>query len=397
MALDAAPRCAEDDDADSCAFPQVPTSFSSWENLTLSDTQEISRALKLIARKFGSFALSKESLQHDVSADFLEAVRFYSKLEPGFGPGHLLTPPASTPRVCVSAPHKLSTGSVFDVTFRSSYSPLYMPFRAEFSSYEENRTVHARIWKHEESVSKGCIVAIHGWFMGDQRVNALALVPGYFYRLGLDVAVVELPYHGRRAPKGYDPLKALFPSLHLPRTNEGVAQAVHDLHALKLWLEGEYGVSVGATGMSLGGYVASLWASLDRLAFVIPMVPLVEMDDIAWRVVQQQRESCSQSDRDLWNSIDRKVLRQIFAAHAPLNYEPRVRHEGRMIVAAEGDEIVPSEQARALWKHWGEPKMHLFRGGHLGELPESDAFQEVHTFLTDLGFAYPELMDMRSS
>lgn len=396
MAADAITPCVDDDSVESCAFPQLTTSFSSWENLTLSDTQEIARALKLIARKFGSFALSKESLQHDISADFLEAVSFYSALTPGFGPGHLLSAPAATPRVCVSAPHKLSTGSVFDVTFRSSYNPLYPPFRVEFSSYEENRTVHARIWKHEDAVSRGCVVAIHGWFMGDQRVNALALVPGFFFRLGLDVAVVELPYHGRRAPKGADPLKALFPSLHLPRTNEGVAQAVHDLHALKLWLEGEYGVSVGVTGMSLGGYVAALWASLDKLAFAIPMVPLVMMDEIGWRVVEKQRESCESKDKELWDKIDRDLLKQIFAAHCPLNFAPRVSPERRMIIAAEGDEMVPSIQAQALWEHWGRPKMHWFRGGHLGELPESDAFKQVHAFLASHGLAYPELLDMGS-
>lgn len=382
--------------AESCDYPRSPTPFSFWENLTLSDSSEIARALKLIARRFAQLVFTRESIDHSLGDGILETMAFYERLDPS-APQLFYPRPACVPKVCVSYPHALSAGEVFDITFRSDFTPLYDPFRAEFAGYEENRTAHARIWKHAPGTSKGCVIAIHGWFMGDQRINALALVPGFFFRLGLDVVVFELPYHGRRAPGGSDNSVALFPSMHVARTNEAVAQAIHDLRALRWWLNEQYGLPVGVAGMSLGGYMAALWASLDELAFVVPMVPMVSMDELGWRVVEDIKSKACASELDFWNTIDRTRLAQIFAIHSPLRYRPRVPKERRMIIAGTGDDIVPAEQPQALWAHWDKPRMHWFTGGHLSELSGSSAFQEVHRFLHDLDLAYAEMLDVKSA
>ena len=61
---------------------------------------------------------------------------------------------------------------------------------------------------------------------------------------------------------------ALFPSANLVRTNEAFGQAVFDLRALAAYLRANGAPSVGAIGMSLGGYTTALWASVDpTLAF----------------------------------------------------------------------------------------------------------------------------------
>src|SRR5690606_33705729 len=105
---------------------------------------------------------------------------------------------------------------------------------------------------------------------------------GYFYRNGFDIVLVELPFHGRRRA---EQTATLFPSTDFVVTNEAIAQAISDVRELQLYLTSMGVKTVGAMGMSLGAYVASLWASLDPLAFCIPIVPLVSMADLAWSIV----------------------------------------------------------------------------------------------------------------
>src|SRR5262245_59753848 len=110
------------------------------------------------------------------------------------------------------------------------------------------------------------------------------------FAAGLDVALLPLPLHGARAPRGGRFSGPLFASPDVPRMNESIGQAIHDLSALVEWLRAHGGAPVGVVGLSLGGYLAALAASLlGDLAFVVPVIAPVCFGDLAERFMATSR------------------------------------------------------------------------------------------------------------
>ena len=57
--------------------------------------------------------------------------------------------------------------------------------------------------------------------------------------------------------------------------------------------------------------------------------------------------------------------------------------EGRLIVAAAADRIVPPEQPQALWEHWGRPAVHWFPGTHLAWVGRGAIRSRIESHLRD--------------
>src|SRR5690606_10870226 len=120
-----------------------------------------------------------------------------------------------------------------------------------YSTVAENQVSYVRLWEHTERLeSRPTLVAIHGWTMGDQRVNSIAFLPGLFFSLGCNVALVELPFHGRRKPASPDG-HAVFPSADPVRTVVAMAHALYDLRSLVHYLKGRGHSRISCVGMSL--------------------------------------------------------------------------------------------------------------------------------------------------
>ena len=381
-------------DGEACPYPRANTDFSNWERLTLADRGSLLRVLRLLAKKFSWGSLADVVFRGDLK-DMEDAIEYYRSTNFVRRPGSFFRRPKELPKVCLSEPYPLEHGEILDLMFRSGFAPRYKPFETEFYEYKENLNVHARMWRHPPGECLGTIVAVHGWFMGDQRMNALTMMPGFFYRLGLDVVLYELPYHGRRAPLGAEN-SSLFPSAHVARTNEGFGQAIYELRSIAEWVKQENGKPLGAIGMSLGGYTAALWASLDNLAFVIPVVPLVSIADLIWNMVNDFENSPVDTKKIDLQGFDLARLRAIYAVHCPLSYQSKVPHSKQLIIAGRGDPVIPSSQPQLLWEHWHRPRIEWFEGGHLGQIVEGDALHQVHRFLFGLKLAHHELMDINS-
>jgi len=217
-------------------------------------------------------------------------------------------------------------------------------------------------WMHEREPPHGTVLALHGFSMGQPRVDAFALFASHWFRRGLDVALLTLPYHGARTPA-----KSRFSGQHFAEPNpamlnEAVRRAAYDVHVVRSWLREQTGLPVGLLGLSLGGYLASLMAGLcDDLDFVVPIVPPVCMGDLAWRFFSRSRRR-SQGTAPAYTHHE---LRAMYRVHSPLTYPLRVPKERVLIIAGRGDRIVPPEHPHALWQHWGEPRIHWFSGSHL--------------------------------
>jgi hypothetical protein len=56
---------------------------------------------------------------------------------------------------------------------------------------------------------------------------------------------------------------------------------------------------------------------------------------------------------------------EVLSVVSPLALEPKVPHERRYIFGAVADRLVPPDQVRDLWRHWGRPRMVWYQGGHV--------------------------------
>jgi dienelactone hydrolase len=246
------------------------------------------------------------------------------------------------------------------LSFDSDYEPhAGEPGRDRWLGYGANRRAHAWVLRHREG-PRPWMVCIHGYQMGRPLFDLLAFAPEYFHdRLGLNLLLPVLPLHGprrvgRRSGDGFIGAEVL-DTLHAE------AQAMWDIRRLLTWVRAQGGPGAGVLGLSLGGYNAALLASLDEdLRCAILGIPL---SDFARAM---HRHAPPLHLRDAAEvGIDQDRTHEILSVVSPLALEPAIPKERCSIFAAVGDRLVPADQPRDLWRHWGEPRIEWYQGGHL--------------------------------
>jgi hypothetical protein len=149
--------------------------------------------------------------------------------------------------------------------------------------------------------------------------------------LGVNVVMPLRPLHGarrRELPSGTrDPSEDLLSTVHT------AAQAVWDIRRVISWVRhGDPGVSIGITGISLGGYATSLVASIeDGLACAIVGVPAVDLPHLIERHPGLHRTGKHQALLTLAQELTSVV--------SPLALTPPVPPEGRFIFAGLANQL----------------------------------------------------------
>lgn len=288
-------------------------------------------------------------------------------------------PPPPAEMTELRGDRRLRAGTT-ELAWPSTYRVHLPSYREEHAGHAANLTARARLYRGGD-LPRPAVICIHGWGGGAYWLEERAFVVGYLLRIGLDVALFQMPFHGERNPRPEQRSGALFPSAHVVRTNEAFGQAIHDLRALAAWLRARGAPAVGVIGMSLGGYTTALWASLDPdLAFAVPIIPAVSMSALMWR----HGEGSPARRRAERAGVSQDLLDAVFEVHSPLSRPPAIAADRRLIIAGRADRITPPDQAEALWKHWGQPHIHWFPGGHLAQVGRGDAFRAIRRRLTAL-------------
>ncbi len=243
--------------------------------------------------------------------------------------------------------------------YDSEYQPhAGEPGRERWLSYTANNREYALMLRHRRP--RPWLVCIHGAEMGRAALDLAVLRAWHLHAdLGLNVVLPVLPMHGprgRNLPKG-----VAFPSEDVLNAVHGAAQAVWDIRRLLSWIRSQQpDAMIGLNGISLGGYLAGLVASLDDgLTCAILGVPVVDLVELVSR-----HAGLSHHD-----SVGRtmKLARPIGRMISPLALTPRVRMAGRFIYAGVADRLVhPRDQVARLWEHWGRPEIVWYQGGHTG-------------------------------
>ena len=273
---------------------------------------------------------------------------------------------------------RLPRGELLELTYESGFVPVLPEARVGWAPGPPGI---ARWWRHQEP-GHPAMLCVHGYGGGLLWLERLAFTADRFYRAGLDVVIHVLPGHGRRRPPGVQRSGSTIFDMDLTRTNETFAQVIHELRALLQLLRAAGTGPVGAFGMSLGGYLTALLASVEpELAFAVPMIPLASLADMMW--------AAGDGDPRLARAVEhgwsQEAVRDFCRVHAPLARPPLVPNDRRLIIAALGDRICPPEHAEALWRHWGRPRIHWYPGGHLAQFRRGAALRSVVTLLRDTG------------
>ncbi len=268
---------------------------------------------------------------------------------------------------------------VIDLSWVSEYQPFTQDegLIARFARYRENGVAAARLFT--SGVGRPVAVLVHGYMAGHFALEQRVWPIEWLQKLGLDVVLFVLPFHGVRANparRGAPP----FPGADPRMSNEGFRQAVGDFHSLVDWLRARGHPGVGVMGMSLGGYTTALSATvIPGLSFAVPIIPLASLADFA-------RDQGRLGSNPHQKFAQHAALERVYKVISPLDRPPLIEPERVLVIGARADRITPMSHAKRLSRHF-RSELSVWPGGHLLQLGRADGFRRIGRLLGQLGLA----------
>jgi dienelactone hydrolase len=254
-----------------------------------------------------------------------------------------------------------SIGLAFEhLSFESGYEPhLGEPGRERWLDYAPNRRAHAWMLR-AANPGRPWLVCIHGYGMGLPAIDFSAFEARRLHQgLGLNLLFPILPLHGPRkiALRSGDG----FLNGDFLDTVHAETQAMWDIRRMLDWLRANGATQIGVYGLSLGGYTTALLASLEsELSCAIAGIPATDFARLTARFAPHT--TLREVER---LGLDWSYLREVLSVVSPLHMKPRLDKERLAIFGGTADHLVPADQVRDLWKHWGEPRIAWYPGTHL--------------------------------
>ncbi|MET0286151.1 MAG: hypothetical protein ABW352_16840 [Polyangiales bacterium] len=244
---------------------------------------------------------------------------------------------------------------------------------------EPNRIAHARWFRHLDGAPRPTVVILHGYMVGEYLIEERMWPVQKLFDSGVDVVLSVLPFHGLRRARRRGYLPPAFPSADPRFTIEGMRQLVFDHQALFDYLTRAGTPSIGVMGISLGGYGASLLATLDERIkcglFFIPLSAIELFAQANGRFVGNEEEQRQQ----------REAMQRAHNPVSPLGRAPKIRGEQVVIINGQADAITGPAHSEPLGKHFGT-ELHHFLGGHLLHFGRGRAFEAMWKMLEREGF-----------
>jgi hypothetical protein len=254
------------------------------------------------------------------------------------------------------------------------------PGADRFLQFRENRVARAALLEHRGE-DRPWLVCVHGFGMGRPGLDLRAFRSLHLHReLGLNLAFLTLPFHGSRNPAGPRSSPQL-PSADVLDTIHGLSQAVWDVRQLLAHVRSRTKHPVGLMGLSLGGLVSALVASVDEPHAVLLLIPAVDLPSLATDAIER-------AGIEVPDSEPLRAAEPLYAPVSPLQLTPKVPKERRFIVAGTLDRFArPASQAVSLWRHWDEPALHWYHGGHVSMFWARGVQSAIDANLRSVGLA----------
>jgi pimeloyl-ACP methyl ester carboxylesterase len=314
-----------------------------------------------------------ESLGHDERITGLGAMaEIYARPDLVADPGTFFAQSTAIAPVIKRVRGYGKRGEVLDLTWQSDYQPLwgqpgFMPdvavtgidtgrsVRAKYLAEERNLVGHARWFRHLDGV-RPAVMILHGYLAGELNVEEQVWPTRALFKQGYDVIFTVLPFHGARKTRLLAPPR--FPASDPRFTIEGFRHLVFDHVALTDYMLRGRVKSMGLMGMSLGGYGASLLATVDpRWSFVVPVVPLSCTAQFALETGRFVGTPEQQA-------LQQQALSNAQRAISPLERPALIDSDRIVIVAGASDHVTGLPHAQRLATHFNSDLI-TFDGGHL--------------------------------
>lgn len=294
---------------------------------------------------------------------------------------HLVLGQVTVDRAAVLAPPpKVAFPDWRDVDETETATEYLETFPSAYTSpYPANNQVPLRVLVPANSTEPLPVVLItHYWGAKDLRAE-YSLANDLVDR-GVAAAILTLPYHLARTPKGYlsgqlairpDPVEL---RATMYQSELDVRRSLDFLDSRPEFRHDGYGI----TGTSFGAIVASLGYALDpRIHCASFLLGGADLARILWtssRVLPVRDEL----RRNGWNEAR---LREELAPIEPLNYLPRSTPGTSFVVYGRYDTVVPNECTEQLMSRLDHPEQLVLDTGHYGGvLVEGSVLRTVASF-----------------
>lgn len=253
------------------------------------------------------------------------------------------------------------------------------PLLDKYLKVEPNRIAHARWYRHLGGAPRPTVVILHGYMAGEFAIEERMWPVQQLFEQGADVVLSVLPFHGLRRSRRRGYLPPAFPSADPRFTIEGMRQLVYDHRALFDYLTRQGTPSLGVMGISLGGYGASLLATVDaRLRCGLFFIPLSAIELFA----HANGRFTGSHEQQL---LQREAMRLSHVPVSPLARPALIRGQQAVIINGLGDAITGSRHSQPLVEHF-DAELHHFVGGHLLHFGRARAFEAMWRMLAREGF-----------
>lgn len=319
-----------------------------------------------------------------------EALAFYARLGVDADAETVFpAPPAGTEvhaRRLGRLPLAPGVGRAEMLCFTSPHQVGYEPLAPAYAAQTRNATAWVQHWRHDEDDGlRPTIIVVHGFAASPAWFNSTFFSLPWFYGHGCDVALVTLPFHGKRSARWAPYSGHGFFANGQAHMIEAIRQSVCDVRVLVSHLLGAGAPRVGITGLSLGGLMTSLLASTEpRLHLAIPNAAVTDVGSLmdewwpANRLVHlvTRRSGISPDD-----------LRAALVPVSPLRYRPVLAKDRLFVIGGLGDRLAPPDQSARLWEHWGRPMVHWYPGSHVLHFGRGAYLRRIGHFLRQTGFS----------
>ena len=209
------------------------------------------------------------------------------------------------------------------------------------------------------------VIIVHSLAEGRRSLlhRGLHRMARYFAGRGITAAVIELPYHMRRLPRGVSNLR-LFTGSSLAAA-DAYDQSAADVSTVAEWLRRAPGVQaerVGVVGLSLGAIIAHLAMGRDaRLSAGVAILgggdlDRLRRDSLLARLLHPRPPSLTPELQEALRKVD------------PLTFAGANRPRRVLMIQAARDLIVPPGASAKLWEALGRPPIRWVDANHFGLL-----------------------------
>jgi dienelactone hydrolase len=269
-------------------------------------------------------------------------------------------------------------GQVLDARWESRLEPFLPDMRESYLKHDANLWGHARFFFHDQP--RPAVVLIHGYYVGHFPLEERIWPLKWLVRAGLDVAIVQLPFHGNRRPPNRRGAP-IFPGADPRMTVEGFRHAIWDVRAVHRYLLQRGSPAVGAMGMSLGGATTALLSTVEpSLAFAVLVIPMSTVADFA-----RDQGRLGQGDAMV---RQHRALEEASALVSPFTRTSRIPSDRMLIIGAENDRITPIGHAERLSHHFAADLVRI-PGSHLVQRGMAEGYRAAGRLWGRLGLLHP--------